>query len=141
MKKMILAALILGVTTAKAQKIGTEKVPGIVSRAFNHKYPAAKEPSWEIEKGSFEVNFKDNSKEKSVLIEPTGKIIEEETAIPSNELPQSIKNYIAKNYKGANIKEAAQIILQSGEMNYEAEVKGKDLIFSKEGVFLRAVKD
>ncbi len=138
---MILAALILGVTTAKAQKISAEKVPGIVSRAFNHKYPVAKEPTWEIEKGNFEVNFKDNSKKKSVLIEPAGKIIEEETAIPSNELPQSIKNYIAKNYKGAAIKEAAQIILQSGEMNYEAEVKGKDLIFNNEGVFLRAVKD
>ncbi len=141
MRKMILAVLILSVTTASAQKISANKVPTVVSRAVSQKFPDAKAFKWEREKANFEANFKDGLKNRSVLVTPSGKIMEVETAIATSALPANVREYVSNNYKNAKIKEAAEIILASGELNYEAEVNGMDLLFSSKGIFLKAVED
>jgi hypothetical protein len=56
-------------------------------------------------------------------------------------LPASIADYVAKNYKGEKIKEAAKLKMANGDINYEAEVKGMDLIFDANGKFIKSVKD
>jgi hypothetical protein len=45
----------------------------------------------------------------------------------------NVKWEVEKNYKGATIKETAKSQKANGEINYEAEVNGKDLIFDSKG--------
>ncbi|HZK62794.1 MAG TPA: hypothetical protein VFC34_01545 [Puia sp.] len=45
--------------------------------------------------------------------------------------------YVSKNYNGAKIKEAGKVTDAAGKHMYEVEIKGKDLIFDENGVFIK----
>jgi len=122
--------------SALAQKLNADKVPQVVKTNFNKAHPNAS-GKWEKEEGNFEVSFKESGKEMSCVIDAGGNILETETVIPASELPQAAKDYIKKNYAGVTIKEAAKIVKSNGEINYEAELKKKDLIFDSAGKFLK----
>ena len=77
----------------------------------------------------------------SALYDASGNKTENEMDIKNSELPVAVTDYIIKNYKGEKIKEAAIITKANGEVNYEAEVKGMDLLFTKEGKFITTAKD
>ena len=77
----------------------------------------------------------------SALFDANGTMTELELAIKITELPSAATDYISKNYKGAAIKEAAKITKSGGEINYEAEVRGTDLIFDATGAFLKQIKE
>ena len=49
--------------------------------------------------------------------------------------------YVKKTYKEDEVKEASKITDANGTVTYEAEVKGKDLIFDSNGNFIKAIKD
>jgi hypothetical protein len=70
------------------------------------------------------------------LIDASGNIIEKEVEISLNELPTKAKEFVSKNYSGQKIKEAAKITDAKGIITYEAEVKGKDLLFDSYGNFI-----
>ncbi|MBO9201869.1 MULTISPECIES: hypothetical protein [Niastella] len=61
--------------------IQESEVPPNVLAAFKAKYPSAEQATWEAEKEDgkffFEVDFKDNGKEKEVHITPDGSSIVE----------------------------------------------------------------
>jgi hypothetical protein len=44
------------------------------------------------------------------------------------------------HYKGAKITEAGKVTNAKGETSYEAEVHGRDIIFSENGKFVKAEK-
>jgi len=67
--------------------------------------------------------------------------METEKEIPVKDLPASCANYILKNYSGATIKEASEITDAKGMKTYEAEIKGKDIVFDANGNFLKEEKD
>ncbi len=115
-----------------AQKISVDRVPRGVRKALHDKYPSLTKVTWEKEKGNYEANFKLKGKDNSVLINDAGMIIEEEVSVAVTALPPSIIKYISSHYKG-KIKEAALITKPNGVVTYEAEVNGKDLIFSVSG--------
>ena len=77
----------------------------------------------------------------SALYDASGNKTETEMDIKISGLPVAATDYITKNYKGEKIKEAAIITKANGEVNYEAEVKGMDLLFTKEGKFITTAKD
>ena len=116
------------------------KAPVLVTTAFTKDFPGAT-GKWEKEGNNYEVNFKQNGNTMSALYDVKGNKTESEMDLKISALPASITSYIAKNYKGAKIKEAAMITKANGEINYEAEVKGMDLLFTKEGKFIKTVKD
>ena len=76
----------------------------------------------------------------SAVIDKNGTIVETETDIPVTDLPNS-QDYIKKNYPGTKIEEAARIVKANGEVNYEAEVHHKDVIFDANGKFIKEAKD
>ena len=123
------------------QKVKEADVPSEVKQAFQNKFTQVKEVKWEKEDGKFEVNFEQGDHEMSAVFTPSGMLEETEMEIKVNELPSVITTYISSNYKGAKVKEAAKITKANGEVNYEAEVKGSDLIFDKNGKFIKKVKD
>ena len=141
--KQFIVLLIAGIaisTTVCAQKIDASKVPVAVKESFTKKFPGIT-PKWEMEDGKYEAGFDQQKHEMSVLIEANGSIIETETEISIVELPAPVTAYLKKNHPGVKIKEAAKITKADGEVNYEAEVKGSDLIFDSKGIFLKQVKE
>jgi putative PepSY-like beta-lactamase-inhibitor len=141
MKKMLFIAAVLIAIHASAQKIGESKVPAPVKDAFSRYYPAVSKPKWEKENGYYEANFTQNGVKMSATFEEHGGWLETETRIEVNSLPSAATDYIAKNYKGEKIKEASKIKMANGDSNYEAEVKGTDLLFDDKGKFIKAAKD
>ena len=141
MKLPMLLSLLLATGIVFGQKIVASKVPEAIQTAFSKNFAGIKEMKWEKEKGKYEANFSENGSKKSALFEADGKWLETETGIDASALPASVKEYIAQNYKGAKIKEAAKLRMANGDDNFEAEVKGMDLIFDSKGKFIRKMKD
>ncbi|MEO7046275.1 MAG: PepSY-like domain-containing protein [Ferruginibacter sp.] len=141
MKNMLFAGLVLAVTmtgTVVAQDLKEKDVPEAVKAAFIKKYPDAKKVSWEKEKGNFEANWGGKSGEdNSAVFTPAANFVEIVVAIPVNQLPASVASYVSKKYKGAKIAEAGKVTNAAGKHMYEAEIKGKDLIFDENGGFLK----
>ncbi|MCO5947487.1 PepSY-like domain-containing protein [Mucilaginibacter flavidus] len=138
-KALVLAAIILSVAiNLKAQDLKAKDVPAVVKEALMKKYPEAAKVSWEKEKGNYEANWGGKSGEdNSVMFTPAGTFIEIVKAIPVTDLPKSIAPYIKAHYNGAKIKEAGKVTNAAGKTMYEAEIKGKDLIFDENGNFIK----
>src|ERR1700755_79566 len=141
MKRSIIAvaiALCLAAGTASAQKVKGADVPGTVKSALVRKFPSATNVSWEKEKGNFEANWGGKSKEdNSVIFTPDGQFVEMVVAIPRSALPSAVAVYVKEHYKGAAITEAGKVTDASGKTSYEAEVKGKDLLFDETGNYIK----
>lgn len=56
-------------------------------------------------------------------------------------LPQNVQSYLKTHYKEAKVKEAAKIVKANGDINYEAKVNGKDVIFDDNGKFIKKTRD
>lgn len=141
MKKVMLSVILLvGIISTKviAQDLKEKDVPTAVKAAFVKKYPEAKKVSWEKEKGNFEANWGGKSGEdNSVVFTPAAVFVEIVVAIPINQIPAGIAPYVAKHYNNAKIKEAGKVTDASGKHMFEVEIKGKDLIFNAEGIFIK----
>jgi len=121
-----------------AQDIKTSLVPAPVKEALSKKYPNAKKISWEKEKGNYEANWGGKSGEDtSVIFTPAGVFVEEVNAIPVTGLPAAVSAYVSSHYKGAKIKEAGKVTDAKGAKMFEAEIKGKDLVFDENGKFIK----
>lgn len=142
MKKVLMAFIICncGTTLLQAQIVKESKVPAAAKAAFNKQYPNTA-AQWEKEKDKFEVNFKKDGKAMSAVIDKQGAIVETETDISVTELPDNVQSYLKSHYPGAKVKEAARIVKAGGEVNYEGEVNGKDVIFDADGKFIKEAKD
>ncbi len=156
MKKTLgIIALLFAVNTAtfaQREKEGKErneerneskkhvKAPVAVITAFAKDFPGTS-GKWEKEGNEYEVNFKQNGKTMSALYDANGNKVETEMDIKVSDLPAAVTVYLAQHYKGAKVKEAAVITKANGEINYEAEVKGMDVLFTKDGKFIKTAKD
>jgi len=140
MKKavFILPAIFAWAVNANAQDVKTKDVPPAAREALAKKYPKATKVSWEKEKGNYEANWGGKSGEDtSVQFTPSGAFVEEVDAIPVSQLPAEIATYVKSHYSGAKIKEAGKVTDASGKHFFEAEIKGKDLIFDESGKFVK----
>lgn len=142
MKKLLfLLTAVAGITVANAQKIQEKSIPEPVKSGLQKRFPDVKNVKWEKEGGNYEAGFKQQGTNYSVLLTSAGDIIETEVGMAADALAAPIKDYVAKNYPGQKIKEAAKITDEKGMVTYEAEVKGKDLIFDDAGKFIKEQKD
>jgi hypothetical protein len=142
MKKTIclflVAAMALG---ARSQDLAAKDVPGIVKRSLVRQFPAAIKVSWEKEKGNYEANWGGRSGEdNSAQFTPAGAFVEIVKAIPVSSLPANVSSYVNTHYPGAKIKEAGSVTDAAGKKTFEAEIKGRDLIFDLDGNFIREDK-
>lgn len=142
MKKIaFLLTIVSAVAFVNAQKIQQKNVPASVQKGLKKQFPEVKEVKWAKENGNYEADFKVKGKKTSVLITPSGNILETEVEMNINSLSAPIKTYITKNYPNQIIKEAAKITEAKGILTYETEINGKELIFDKNGKFLKENKD
>ncbi len=130
--------LCLIVHSADAQKLKKADVPAAVQNALTQQYPGASHVVWEREKGNYEANWGGKSNEdNSALFTREGQFVEMAVAIPVSEFPAGVAAYVKKTYGSARITEAARVVDARGQTTYEAEVKGKDLIFDRSGNFIK----
>jgi len=115
-------------------------IPAAVQESFKKNFPNVTVKKWEKEDGNFEANFSKDGKTMSATFDAKGAWMETETDIAIKDLPASVSSYVKEHYSGATIKEAAMLKTPKGDM-YEAEVKGKDLLFDMNGKFLKEEKD
>ena len=142
MKKILFITVAAMITSlAFAQKIQEKNVPKLVKTAFQTQYPNAKEVKWDKEGEKFEASFDLSNKDNSVLFDAKGNVLETEREIGIYQLPENIRDYVAKNYPNQKIKEAAMITDNKGVVTFEAEVKGMALIFDGSGKFIKSQKD
>lgn len=133
----LLSSFLIG-TSLMAQRIRSADVPAAVKTALQQKYPSASGVTWEKEKGNYEANWGGASKEdNSILFTPSGVFVEQVVAIPVAQLPAGIGGYVHAHYPGTKIKEAGKVTDAEGRTRYEAEVKGKDMLFDEKGNFIR----
>jgi phage baseplate assembly protein gpV len=141
MKKLLLSVFVMAGTMtgiALAQELKANEVPDAVRTAFAKKYPDAKKVSWEKEKGNYEANWGGKSGEdNSAVFTPTASFVEIVVSIPVSQLPAAVTPYVSKHYNGSKISEAGKVTDAAGKHMFEAEIKGKDLIFDEKGVFLK----
>ncbi|WP_316831518.1 hypothetical protein [Pedobacter aquatilis] len=128
----ILIAITSLAVTAQAQKLKAANIPAPVKAAFMKLHPNVK-VSWEKEKQNYEAGFSINGKETSEVYTAAGTLVETEVEIKTSELPAAVLTKL-KNMK---IAEAAKITRANGTIIYEAEVKGKDLLFEANGEALK----
>lgn len=145
MKYILLSVTVLfmAVTSTHAQdkKEKSDKPTTAAEAAFQKTFPGATKVKWEKEAGDYEVNFKSGKKEMSAIFTAAGVLKESEEEIEANMFPAAATAYIKEHYKGAKVKETAKITRPNGEVNYEAEVNDTDLIFDKDGKFIKAVTE
>ena len=123
-----------------SQKIADKNVPAVVKASFVKKYPSATSIKWDKEDANYEASFDFNKIDNSVLMDAKGNILETEVEINMKKLPEAVSAYMAKNYAGKKMTEAAQITDAKGTITYEVEVKGKDIIFDSNGNFIKEIK-
>ena len=124
-----------------SQKVKEVEVPQIVRDAFSKEYPQVVKVIWDRENENYEASFDLNKVDHSVLIDQEGKVVETEIEIEESELPVRILKYIDMHYPRKRLKEAAKITDAKGNVTYEAEVKGVDLLFDSIGDFIKEVKE
>ncbi len=133
---LVLSALLALAPAAAFAAASKTKPPQAVLQAFQKAYPNAEDVDWEMEDGMYEAEFEQGDKEQSATFTATGQLIETETEIAVSELPAAVREYLAANYKGKKIKEAARIVTAKNTVMYEAEVKRRDLMFDEQGQLL-----
>lgn len=134
-----LAACSSAQKTDKKQK--ESKIPVKVEEAFKKHYPSIQKVAWEKEGLNYEAEFENSETETSVVIDPSGKILETETEMETSSLPKAALDYVATNYKGQKVREVAKMVLGDGTIRYEAEVNKKDLIFDSNGTFIKVITE
>lgn len=143
MKKYLIAATFAGslfTGVLSAQKSIT--VPQPVKNAFTQKFSSATHVIWEKENGNYEANWGGKSNEDNMaMFKPNGQFIEVGKAIGAQELPASAITYIHNNDKKASITEVMKITDAKGKVSYEAEVNGKDIVFDRNGNFLKTEEE
>ena len=133
-----LTALCFTTGSVLGQHVKSAEVPAIVKSALMKQYPSATGVGWEKEKGNFEASWGGKSKEDySVVFTPDGVFVEKIVAIPVSSLPSDVLVYVKSHYSGTKITEAGKVTDAQGVTTYEAEVKGKDLIFDEKGKFVK----
>lgn len=135
----MLLLIVTGFSQEKKEK--SAKAPAAAQAAFQKAFPGATKVKWEKENADYEVNFTQGKKELSAVYDAAGILKETEEEIAVSALPATVAPYIKQHYKGATIKEAAKITKANGEVNYEAELNKMDVIFDKDGKFIKEAKD
>ncbi|MEO8172690.1 MAG: PepSY-like domain-containing protein [Sediminibacterium sp.] len=138
MKKIIFIVILFASVAVIAQKSAAQDA---AKKAFAQTYPNATKVKWEKEDGNYEVSFIDKGNEISVIYNSKGVLQEAEQEMKAGALPTTILSYMKEHYKGISVKSGAKITKADGSVNYEAAIKGKDVLFDSNGRFIKEVKE
>jgi len=120
----------------------TQNVPVAAKAKLNALYPKAEKVKWDKEDANFEANFDLNNVEMSILLDAKGNLLETETELKKDDLPDAVKATLAKDFAGYKVEETAKIV-RDGKTTFEADVKkGEtklDAIFNPDGTLFKKI--
>jgi len=139
--KILLSVLMMGLAVFAFGQSGMKSdIPAVVSQNFAKQFPKVENVQWSKEHGEFEANFEQDDQEMSATYDAQGNHLETETEMATDQLPQTIKSTIAKQFSGYDLREAAKIVKDEGT-TYEAELhkgeKSFDVIFNADGTVVK----
>lgn len=120
-----------------SQDIQADKVPSVVLNTVQTKFGTAGKIGWEKKKNLYEAEFKMDSIEYAVYIDPAGKLVMYKLDIQETELPVTVSTIISTEYIGYKIDDAEKVE-KEGIIYYQVELEGKgkkelELVFSADG--------
>lgn len=121
-----------------AQQPGNGSVPEAVTTAFARQFPGVK-AHWQVRDGEYEARFKQKRQVRSAVYNADGSLAATEQGIEVWQLPLPVIDYVEQHY-GGSIKEAAKVTKANGEINYEANVKGREVVFDASCAFVKEEK-
>jgi len=138
MKTTYFLLICFSLTMGQAQK---QQVPQAVLSAFKKHFPQAGHVSWDFEQGHFEAVFQEHAMNQSASFSKTGKLLETETQIDEQSLPDPALSYLKTHYQKHRIKEASRVVDAKNVLTFEAEVEGRDMIFDSKGNFIKVEEE
>jgi uncharacterized membrane protein YkoI len=137
MKCTILVIVSLFSLYSCSQNIPARKVPSVVLNTVQTKFATVNKIEWEKKKALYEAEFKMDSIEYAVYVDPAGKLVMYKIDIKESELPAAVSTVIRTEYIGYRIDDAEKIE-KEGIAYYQVELEGKGkkdikLIFSTDG--------
>ena len=120
-----------------SQDIPGSKVPSVVLNTVQAKFGIANKIEWEKKNTLYEAEFKKDSIEYAVYIDPAGKLVMYKMDISENELPAAVSKIISTEYIGYKIDDTEKVE-KDGTTYYQVELEGKgkqdlELVFSADG--------
>lgn len=151
MKKLAFLALLafvsLGAMTAcDDDDKKTVNVPVAVKSAFGEMFPDASRVVWSDRGGYVVANFNNGTMPMQAWFDPAGKWYMTEEDVPYASLPQAVRTaFEAGEYADWHIDDIDKLVREGLETVYVIEVEQRDaeydLVYSEDGVLLRAVPD
>jgi len=146
MKKLMMIfalALFVMIGFTKCTKEHSIVVPEPVKKAFATAFPKAVDAEWSIEKAdTFEVEFKIEKAGMSALFDKEGALLETESIVVLNALPDTAKATLSKDFAGYKLAEIEKTDAK-GVVTYEMKAeKGEtelELVFDQGGKLLNKV--
>jgi hypothetical protein len=142
MYKVVLSILItIGIILDSCNsKWDESQLPSPVKDAFSKKYPGTT-AKWQKEGSQYEAEFNMDGKAFTAVYGADGSLEETEMEISLVELPDSARTYLQSHFKAEEIKEIEKLIMPNGELSFEAEAGGQELLFDSTGRFVKQEKD
>ena len=107
-----------------SQDIPNSKVPSVVLNTVQAKFGSANKIEWEKRNDLYEAEFKRDSIEYAVYVDPAGKLVMYKMDIKENELPAAVSLIISTEYIGYKIDDAEKIE-KDRVTYYQVELEGK----------------
>ena len=111
-------------------------VPDAIKTKFAELYPMVNVMEWEAQDGFYEATFEEKDLETSVLFSSDGRVVQTETEISAELLPQTITDYVTINLGGKKIVEASKTVRADGRTTFEVEVDDTELLFDEKGNYV-----
>lgn len=138
MKQLLAVGLLyFNLLGVHAQKLSDSVVPVTIKNAFAKMYPDIKKAEWNMESSLYKACFAEKNYKGSVMFDKNAKWTEREVVVPEKSLPASIETYMETNYKNIKITEIAKVTKASGEILYKVGIGSKQILFTKEGDFIK----
>lgn len=118
----------------------------VVTKAFDSKYPDARQVSWENEAGYAKAEFHTGSYEAEAWFDPQGNWMLTETDLPYEALPQALKSsFEASQYAQWKVDDADMLERPDAGTIYVLDVENGeqevDLHYTEEGILIREAAD
>jgi hypothetical protein len=140
MKRLIGIFLVgAGLTLNAHAQHNTNDVPAAVTTAFAQQFPGSSKVKWVEKDGEYEARFKQKRQEMSAVYKADGTLAATEHEIEVWQLPLPVIEYVEQHY-GGSIKEAARVTRADGQINYEAVLKDREVLFDASCTFLEEEK-
>lgn len=143
---LMLALASLGAMTGCDDDDDSVKVPAAVQDTFGRMFPGAGHVEWAGRQGYLVAEFREDGTDMQAWFDAAGKWYMTEEDVPYALLPQAVRTaFESGEYAAWHVDDADKLTREGLETVYVLEVEQRDaeyeLVYSEDGVLLRAVPD